>query len=113
MSHTTEAEGKRARSTRQSKKPDFSIPLQPARKNLRPTRQVRVKAPPPPSDSDLDEESSDSEFEVESIRDRGVFRKKTQYLVKWRGYQSEDSTWEPEAHLTDCLALDTFLASLR
>ena len=112
MSHTAEAEGKRTRPTRHSKKPNFSISHQPVRKKLRPTRQVRVKAPPP-SDSDLDEESSDFEFEVESIRDRRIFRKKTQYLVKWRGYQSEDSTWEPEEHLTDCVALDTFLASLR
>ena len=105
-------EGKRARSTRQIKKPDLSIPHQPKQKKQRPTRQVRVKAPPP-IESNLEEESSDSEFEVESIRYRRVYRKKVQYLVKWRGYQSDDNTWEPEAYLTDCVALDSFLASLQ
>ena len=59
-----------------------------------------------PSDSD------DSEFEVEAIIDRRVFRNNTQYLVKWRGYGSESNTWEPAAHVTDCIALDTFLTSL-
>ena len=110
MSQTTE--GKRARSTRQIKKPDLSIPHQPKRKKQRPTRQVRVKAPPP-IESDLEDESTDSEFEVESVRDRRVYRKKVQYLVKWRSYESEDNTWEPEEHLIDCVALDTFWASLK
>ena len=105
--------GKRARSTRQIKKPDLFIPHQPKRKKQQPTRQVRVKAPPPPIESDLEDESSDSEFEVESVRDRRVYRKKVQYLVKWRGYESEDNTWEPEEHLTDCEALDAFLISLK
>ena len=109
MSQATK--GKRARSTRQIKKPDLFIPHQPKRNKQQPTRHVNVRAPPP--DSDLEDESSDSEFEVESIRDRRVYRKKVQYLVKWRGYESDDNTWEPEAHLTDCKALDTFLASLQ
>ena len=104
--------GKRTRSTRQTKKPELFVPHQPKRKKQRPTRQVRVKAPPP-VESDLEDESSDSEFEVESIRDRRVYRKKVQYLVKWRGYQCEDNTWEPEAYLTDCVALESFLASLK
>ena len=105
-------EGKRARSSRQIRKPDLSIPHQPKQKKQRPTRQVRVKAPSL-IESDLEDESSDSEFEVESIRDRRVYRRKVQYLVKWRGYQSEDNSWEPEAYLTDCKALDAFLTSLK
>lgn len=36
-----------------------------------------------------------------------------QVVVKWRGYQSEDNSWEPEAYLTDCKALDAFLTSLQ
>ena len=85
---------------------------QPKQKKQRPIRQVRAKAPPP-VESDLENESSDSEFEVESIRDRRVYRRKVQYLVKWRGYESNDNTWEPEEHLTDCKALDAFLTSLK
>ena len=27
-------------------------------------------------------------------------RGKLKYLVKWKGYPQEESTWEPESHLT-------------
>jgi hypothetical protein len=29
-------------------------------------------------------------------------RRKSQYLVKWKGYGPEHNSWEPEAHLTGC-----------
>ena len=31
-----------------------------------------------------------------------VWRGRTEYLVKWRGYSVFESTWEPEANLTNC-----------
>lgn len=34
-------------------------------------------------------------------------------MVKWRGYESDVNPWEPEVPLTDCGALDTFLACLK
>ena len=39
-------------------------------------------------------------FEVEAVL---KFNRKTKrYLIKWRGYPLEESTWEPIAHLKEC-----------
>lgn len=48
-------------------------------------------------------EISDGDFntyEVETILDSRIRRKKVQYLVRWTGY--EDTTWEPLNNLTGC-----------
>nr|XP_033790674.1 chromodomain Y-like protein isoform X2 [Geotrypetes seraphini] len=43
------------------------------------------------------------EFTVERIVDKRKNKKgKTEYLVRWKGYNSEDDTWEPEQHLLNC-----------
>ena len=44
---------------------------------------------------------SDQEYEVECITAEKVVRKRKLYLVKWRGWPEEDSTWENEAALVD------------
>lgn len=37
---------------------------------------------------------------MERIVDKRRNKKgKTEYLVRWKGYDSEDDTWEPEQHL--------------
>jgi chromodomain protein Y len=42
-------------------------------------------------------------MQVESIVDKRKNKKgKTEYLVRWKGYDSEDDTWEPEQHLVNC-----------
>jgi len=50
---------------------------------------------------------SEEEYEVEAIRD---YRSEDsdgndcrEYLVKWKGYESDDCTWEPKGQLTDPL----------
>lgn len=42
------------------------------------------------------------EYEVEEILDSKIVRKKLKYLVKWLGYELEDSTWEPLENLANC-----------
>ncbi|XP_056148773.1 chromodomain Y-like protein [Lampris incognitus] len=43
-------------------------------------------------------------YEVERIVDRRKNKKgKVEYLVRWRGYGTEEDTWEPESNLSSCL----------
>ncbi|XP_032813661.1 chromodomain Y-like protein isoform X2 [Petromyzon marinus] len=42
-------------------------------------------------------------YEVEKIIDKRKTRKgRIEYLVRWRGFNSDGDTWEPEHHLTTC-----------
>uniref|UniRef100_A0A6I8PHV3 Chromo domain-containing protein n=1 Tax=Ornithorhynchus anatinus TaxID=9258 RepID=A0A6I8PHV3_ORNAN len=51
------------------------------------------------AESDEDEEDV---FEVEKILDVKSEAGKILYKVRWKGYTSDDDTWEPEIHLEDC-----------
>ncbi|XP_060941107.1 chromodomain Y-like protein [Limanda limanda] len=43
-------------------------------------------------------------YEVERIIDKRKNKKmKLEYLVRWRGFGSEEDTWEPESHLSACM----------
>lgn len=48
-----------------------------------------------------DDEVKD-EYEVESIVDRKVENRKIQYLVKWKGYDDSQNSWEPRENLANC-----------
>ena len=39
-------------------------------------------------------------YEVEKIMDRRIVKGKKEYLIKWKGYPENQSTWEPNSHLT-------------
>src|SRR5262249_46231795 len=56
----------------------------------------RVQDPPPPAIIDGHEE-----FEVETILDSRVRRKKLQYLVHWKDWPISSRTWEPPEHLSN------------
>ncbi|XP_071410554.1 M-phase phosphoprotein 8 isoform X2 [Pithys albifrons albifrons] len=53
------------------------------------------------SEEEEDEEEEDV-FEVEKILDMKTEGGKVLYKVRWKGYTSDDDTWEPEVHLEDC-----------
>ncbi|KAM3144209.1 hypothetical protein pb186bvf_003671 [Paramecium bursaria] len=46
----------------------------------------------------------DDLYEVEDIVDRRYDSTKKQYLylIKWKGYPSDQNTWEPKGHLSGC-----------
>jgi hypothetical protein len=49
------------------------------------------------------------EFEVEYILDKRVRRRRTEYLVKWRGYHPDEATWLPTSELPNAKeAIRTF-----
>ncbi|XP_048454310.1 M-phase phosphoprotein 8 isoform X2 [Rhincodon typus] len=52
--------------------------------------------------SDQESEAEEDVYEVERIVDMKVSEGQVLYRVHWKGYSSEDDTWEPEAHLEDC-----------
>ncbi|XP_022112326.2 chromobox protein homolog 1-like [Pieris rapae] len=45
--------------------------------------------------------SSEEEYVVEKVLNKKIVKGKTQYLLKWKGYKEEESTWEPVENL-DC-----------
>ncbi|XP_058403777.1 M-phase phosphoprotein 8 isoform X4 [Diceros bicornis minor] len=48
------------------------------------------------------EEDGEDVFEVEKILDMKTEGGTILYKVRWKGYTSDDDTWEPEVHLEDC-----------
>ncbi|KAI9920051.1 hypothetical protein PsorP6_015544 [Peronosclerospora sorghi] len=47
----------------------------------------------------------EANFVIEAIRAKRIRRARTEYLVKWHGYDDEKYTWEPEPqirHVENC-----------
>ena len=59
------------------------------------SKEFERQTPPPPIENVLQQD----EYEVEDILDKRIIRKKTQYLIKWKGYPLHDAIWEPMEHL--------------
>ena len=43
--------------------------------------------------------SDAEEYEVEAVCDKRLRKGKAEYLVKWKGWDSDDNTWEPIGNL--------------
>ena len=43
--------------------------------------------------------STEEEFTVEKICDHQIRKNKTFYLIKWKGYNDSENSWEPEENL--------------
>ena len=75
-----------------------TVKLRPYYPNTIPGREA-PRRPPPVVEGD------EPEWEVESIKDsRLVGRHGFQYLVKWKGFPHEESTWEPACNLKNAAA---------
>ena len=46
-------------------------------------------------------ESNEPEWEIEMIKDSKLVRGRLHFLIKWRGYPHEESTWEPADNLNN------------
>src|SRR5438270_6531071 len=44
----------------------------------------------------------DEEYEVEKILDAKQEGQRMEYLIKWKGYDNSQNTWEPTKHLKKC-----------
>lgn len=47
-------------------------------------------------------DDENDEYEVEKIMDVKTDRSKRKFLIKWKGWDHADNTWEPEEHLDSC-----------
>eukprot|EP01044_Picomonas_judraskeda_P016102 COSAG03_NODE_2807_length_2440_cov_1.683041_1_plen_612_part_00 len=54
---------------------------------------------PASDDNAAGEEAGGGEYEVELIRDRRVRKGAVEFLVLWKGFAADESTWEPQIHL--------------
>ena len=66
---------------------------------LRPFHPDTIPGRKPPSRPPPVIEGDHPEWEVEYIKDSRIYRDKLQYLVKWKNYPQEESTWEPAENL--------------
>jgi hypothetical protein len=81
----------------------------PKNSRLHPVFHVSLLEPargntPIATDTELQPENEIAEFEVEAILDKRLVGRQEQFLIKWRGYDTRDNSWEPVGNL-NCLEL--------
>ncbi len=43
------------------------------------------------------------EYQVENILEKRMISGKTHYLIKWKGYNTSENTWELKENLLNCV----------
>ncbi len=61
--------------------------------------------------NDTSENLSEKEWEVEELLSKRIKEGKIEYLIKWKNYDVEQSTWEPIVNLVNCTKLIEFFES--
>ena len=67
-----------------------------------PKDQIPSRAPTNPPSVEVEGEE---EFEVAEVLDARMKRRKLEYLVRWKGYDDANNTWEPEDNLANAQEL--------
>jgi transposase InsO family protein len=71
----------------------------PTRMKIHPIFHVSLLKPTENQATRENYEVSDDTYEVEEIMDKRVRKGRTEYRVRWKGYDSSDDTWEPTGNL--------------
>jgi hypothetical protein len=71
----------------------------PDQMRIHPEFHISLLEPTSNTESHGDDEAFD-EYEVEAVRDKRISKTgKTEYLIKWTGYDENDNTWEESTNL--------------
>ena len=93
----------------------------PAKMRIHPRFHISVLEPADPetplqtNPPGIDPSSQSAEYEVETILDRRLTKRqgrkpqKWEYLIKWKGYEASENTWEPRSNLNCDEELENFL----
>jgi hypothetical protein len=77
----------------------------PAKVRIHPVFHISLLEPAPSNirlQQHVETEETEPEYEVEKILDTKQIRNQRYYLVKWKGYDNSENTWEPTNHLQNC-----------
>lgn len=61
-------------------------------------------------ENNQDKENDDNDFEVEQILNHKKKKGKLYFLVRWKGFEPDDDSWEPEANLNCEKILKNYLS---
>jgi predicted ATPase len=58
-----------------------------------------------PDNMELNKNTTKEEYKVKRILQMKKFSRRTKYLIKWKGYNTLENTWEPVKNLISCQAV--------